>query len=216
MPLVQERVDNVRKVRLGEGPNSKGKIAGKKPPAPTIKSADAPMRFFCDNVQTDPYLIIPKVSSERRHYVPVGFIDPNVIASDLVATAEHATLYDFGILTSQIHNAWMRVVAGRLKSDYRYTPGLVYNTFIWPDPTHDQKQAIEQAAQAVLDARDAHPGWSLAQLYDPDKMPADLLAAHKVLDKAVEEAYGVDFDGDEEKIVAHLFNLYAQATSEDA
>ncbi len=211
MPLVLARVNNVRKVRLGEGPNRKGKIAGKKPPAPTIKSADTPMRFFCDNVQTDPYLIIPNVSSERRHYVPIGFMNPEVIASNLVATAEHASLYDFGILTSQFHNAWMRVVAGRLKSDYRYTPGLVYNTFVWPDPALDQTHAIEQAAQAVLDARDAHPNCSLAQLYDPNKMPSDLLAAHKALDKAVEEAYDVDFDGDEEKIVAHLFKLYAEA-----
>ncbi|WP_165045396.1 class I SAM-dependent DNA methyltransferase [Adlercreutzia sp. ZJ138] len=213
MPCVRERVDAVRKVRLGEGPNSKGKMASKKPPAPTIKSAETPMRFFCDNVQDEPYLIIPAVSSERRRYIPIGFMEPRVIASNLVATAEHASLYDFGVLTSQFHNAWMRAVAGRLKSDYRYTPGLVYNTYVWPATAPEQKPVIEQAAQAVLDARAAHPGWSLAQLYDPDKMPADLLKAHKTLDAAVEAAYGVDFEGDEEKIVAHLFKLYAEATA---
>ena len=106
----------------------------------------------------------------------------------------------------------MRTVAGRLEMRYRYTPGLVYNTFIWPKPTGEQKQKIEQLAQSILDIRDSYPGKSLADLYDPDKMPSDLLAAHKALDKAVEEAYGVDFDGDEEKIVAHLFKLYAEAT----
>ena len=104
----------------------------------------------------------------------------------------------------------MRVVAGRLKSDYRYSVDLVYNTFPWPDPTEAQRTEIERLAQAVLDARDAHPGKSLADLYDPDKMPADLLAAHHALDAAVEAAYGVGFQGDEEKIVAHLFGLYAQ------
>lgn len=209
IPLIMERVEAVRKVRLGEGPNSKGKVASKKPPAPTQKSAETPMRFFCDNVQDEPYLIIPNVSSERRHYVPIGFMTPETIASNLVATAEHATLYDFGILTSQFHNAWMRTVAGRLEMRYRYTPGLVYNTFVWPNPTAEQKQKIEQLAQSILDIRDSYPDKSLADLYDPDKMPPDLLAAHKALDKAVEEAYGVDFDGDEEKIVAHLFKLYA-------
>lgn len=215
MPKVLERIEAVRKVRLGEGPNSKGKLASKKPPLPTQKAAETPMRFFHDNVQSDPYLIIPKVSSERRRYVPIGFVLPEVIASDLVSTAEHATLYDFGVLASTAHNAWMRAVAGRLKSDYRYTPGLVYNTFVWPEPDPEQKQAIESAAQAVLDSRAAHYGLSLANLYDPDKMPLDLLEAHQALDRAVEEAYGVDFNGDEEKIVAHLFKLYAEAKKED-
>ena len=213
MPKVQERIEAVRKVRLGEGPNSKGKIASKRPPLPTQKAAETPMRFFHDNVQNDPYLIIPKVSSERRRYIPIGFVPSEVIASDLVSTAEHATLYDFGVLTSNAHNAWMRTVAGRLKSDYRYTPGLVYNTFVWPDPTPEQRQAIETAAQAVLDARAAHPGLSLAELYDPDKMPLDLLDAHTNLDHEVESAYGVDFNGDEEKMVAHLFTLYLEAVN---
>lgn len=120
-------------------------------------------------------------------------------------------LYHFGIIMSTMHNAWMRTVTGRLKSDYQYSGAVVYNNFVWPKPTPGQKQEIERAAKAVLNARDAYPGWSLAQLYDPDRMPADLLAAHKKLDKAVEDAYGVDFNGDEEKMVAHLFKLYADA-----
>ena len=106
----------------------------------------------------------------------------------------------------------MRIVAGRLKSDYRYSP-VVYNTFAYPEPTQKQRESIATCAQAILNARAKYPNKSLADLYDPDKMPSDLLAAHKALDKAVEAAYGVDFDGDEEKIVAHLFKLYAEKTA---
>ena len=108
----------------------------------------------------------------------------------------------------------MRTVAGRLKSDYRYSGGIVYNNFIWPDPTPEQHAVIESCAQGVLNAREAHPGATLVDLYDPDKMPTDLLAAHKELDAAVEAAYDVDFNGDEEKIVAHLFKLYAEIAGE--
>ena len=125
----------------------------------------------------------------------------------------NGTLYDFGIMPSKFHNAWMRTVAGRLKSDYRYSNTIVYNNFVWPDPTPEQRAAIERRAQGVLDARDAHPDATLADLYDPNEMPADLLAAHKALDAAVEAAYGVDFNGNEEKIVAHLFKLYAESTT---
>ncbi len=113
-----------------------------------------------------------------------------------------------------MHNAWMRSVAGRLKSDYRFSP-VVYNVFVYPEPTPEQRAAIEACAQSVLDARNIYPDKSLADIYDPDHMPADLLAAHKALDKAVEAAYGVDFDGDEERIVAHLFKLYADKTAKD-
>ena len=230
MPLVLERVEAVRKVRLGVGPNSKGKQESKLPPEPTIKSAERPMTFFCDNVQDMTYMIIPKVSGERRFYVPIGFMQPIVIASDLVATAENATLYDFGIITSQTHMAWMRAVCGRLETRYRYTPQLVYNNFVWPEPNPEQRQRVEECAQSVLDARAAHEGDSLAQMYDgispmpenPSKADLkkydqrkydDLLKAHQALDAAVEAAYGVDFNGDEEKIVAHLFKLYAEKTA---
>ena len=139
-------------------------------------------------------------------------MNSSAIGADSLSIVCGASLYHLGIMMSQFHNAWMRVVAGRLESRYRYSGGIVYNNFVWPDPTGEQRARIEECAQAILDARDNHPGKSLADLYDPDKMPTDLLAAHKALDKAVEEAYGVEFDGDEEKIVAHLFKLYAEKT----
>ena len=127
----------------------------------------------------------------------------------------NGTLYSFGIMMSQFHNAWMRVVAGRLKSDYRYTNTIVYNNFVWPNPDEHQRAEIERCAQAVLDARSAHPDATLADMYDPDNdfLFPDLTKAHAELDAAVEAAYGVDFGGDEEKIVAHLFKLYAEKTA---
>lgn len=195
-PDIVERIKHIREYRLG---NKIPRI---------IKTADVPHLFTQIRQPETDYLIIPRVSSARRKYIPIGYVSPDIIANDAVVIAANASLYDFGLLSSQTHNAWMRTVAGRLKSDYRYAPSVYYN-FPYPDATDEQKRIIEQAAQALLDARDAHPGWSLAQLYDPDKMPADLLAAHKALDKAVENAYGIDFDGDEEKIVAHLFKLYS-------
>lgn len=203
MPLVHSRVEAVRAMRL----------SSKK--AATVKKADTPWLF--DEVRPpkgNSYIAIPKVSSERRKYIPMGFVTNGMIPGDKLFFISNAALFEFGILESQFHNAWMRVVAGRLESRYSYSNTIVYNNFIWPNPTDDQKSKIESCAQSVLDARDNHPGDSLATLYDPDKMPADLLAAHKALDKAVEEAYGVDFNGDEEKIVAHLFKLYQQMTEE--
>ena len=144
--------------------------------------------------------------------MPLGFVTNGMIPGNKLYFISEATVYDFGILMSLMHNAWMRVVAGRLKIDYNYSNTIVYNNFIWPDVDEQGRKRIEDAAQAVLDARANHPGESYADLYDPDFMPPDLRAAHKKLDAAVEEAYGVDFDGDEEKIVAHLFKLYAEAT----
>ena len=201
MKPVQDRVERVRAMRL----ESK-KIA-------TQKKADKPWLF--DEVrppQGDSYIAVPKVSSGRRAYVPMGFVTNGMIPGDMLFFISDARLYEFGVMMSQFHNAWMRVVAGRLKSDCRYSNTLVYNTYVWPDPTDAQRARIEQCAQAVLDARENHPGKSLADLYDPDKMPSDLLSAHKALDAAVEAAYGVAFGGDEEKIVAHLFKLYAEKT----
>ena len=174
------------------------------------------------------FLLIPSTSSKRRFYLPIGYMDKKVVASNSVLVIADATIYYFGILTSLPHNAWMRSVCGRLKSDYRYSKDIVYNNFPWPVPTLAQRQRIEACAQAVLDARAVHEGDSLAQMYDGiSPMPEnpckadlkkydlrkydDLLHAHKALDRAVEAAYGVDFNGDEEKIVAHLFRLYAEA-----
>lgn len=157
------------------------------------------------------YLAAPKVSSQRRTYLPVGWLESTVVATDQLWISTDSTLYDFGIMSSLVHAAWMRAVAGRMKSDYRYAP-VVYNNLVYPDATEEQESVVEQCAQRVLDARKHYPDASLATLYDPDKailFPA-LVRAHRELDSAVEAAYGVNFDGDEEKIVAHLFNLYAE------
>ena len=175
----------------------------------TVELAETPMRFAEIRQPRSGYLAIPTICSERRDYIPLALLSADVIASNQIYVLPNASLYDLGILQSRFHNAWMRTVAGRLKGDYRYSAAIVYNNFVWPNPAPENKQAIEQAAQAVLYARAAHPGKSLAELYDPNKMPSDLLAAHKALDRAVEDAYGIDFNGDEEKIVAHLFELYS-------
>jgi hypothetical protein len=201
LPQCRERVENVRQLRLA----SKS--------APTQKIANIPARFHVENMPEGTSVLIPEVSSERRRYIPMGFIGPETFCSSLVRLIPNASIYHYGVLQSQFHNAWMRTVAGRLKSDYRYSGGIVYNNFVWPNPTSKQREAIEVCGQTVLDIRDNYPDESLANLYDPEKMPADLLAAHKALDAAVEAAYGVNFDGDEEKIVTHLFKLFAEATA---
>lgn len=200
LPRCRERIEAVREYRLA----SKS--------VPTRKLADRPAHFHVENMPKGNSIVVPKVSSERRRYIPMGFVGPETLCSDLVFLIPNASLYHFGILQSQFHNAWMRTVAGRLKSDYRYSGGIVYNNFVWPEPTASQREEVERCAQAVLDARDAQEGATLADMYDPknETFFPELMAAHKALDAAVEAAYGIDFGGDEEKIVAHLFNLYAK------
>ena len=200
LPRCRERIEAVREYRLA----SKS--------VPTRKLADRPAHFHVENMPKGNSIVVPKVSSERRRYIPMGFVGPETLCSDLVFLIPNASLYHFGILQSQFHNAWMRTVAGRLKSDYRYSGGIVYNNFVWPEPTVSQREEVERCAQAVLDARDAQEGATLADMYDPknETFFPELMAAHKALDAAVEAAYGIDFGGDEEKIVAHLFNLYAK------
>lgn len=204
LPRCRERIEAVREYRLA----SKS--------VPTRKLADRPAHFHVENMPKGNSIVVPKVSSERRRYIPMGFVGPETLCSDLVFLIPNASLYHFGILQSQFHNAWMRTVAGRLKSDYRYSGGIVYNNFVWPEPTESQREEVERCAQAVLDARDAQEGATLADMYDPknETFFPELMAAHKALDAAVEAAYGVDFGGDEEKIVAHLFNLYAKKVGE--
>ena len=186
--------------------------------APTRKMAEQAWRFFSSPHVESAYLLVPEVSSERRRYVPIGFMDPNVIAANTVSIIPNATLCHFGVLTSSVHMAWMRVVAGRLKSDYRYSGAIVYNNFPWPDnpvnPVNPVKEKITAMAQAILDARAAHPDCSLADLYDPLTMPPDLRAAHAANDKAVLAAYGLAPDTPEPEIVAHLFKLYAEMTND--
>ena len=183
--------------------------------APTRKMAEQPGRFFSTPHVEKTYLLVPEVSSERRRYVPIGFMDPNVIAANTVSIVPNATLYHFGVLTSSVHMAWMRVVAGRLKSDYRYSGAIVYNNFPWPDLCDSASlcEKISSTAQAILDARAAHADCSLADLYDPLTMPPDLSVAHEANDRAVLAAYGLKPDTPEPEIVAHLFKLYAEMTA---
>ena len=202
MPEAMKRVEAVRHFRL----------ASKSPP--TQKLADTPTRFHVENMPASTYLLIPEVSSERRDWIPIGFMHPDTLCSNLVKIVPDATLYHFGVLTSTLHMAWVRSVCGRLKSDYRYSAGIVYNNFPWPATPDDKaRQAIETAAQAVLDARTQFPDATLADLYDPLTMPPALLKAHQKLDAAVDKAYGkAGFKSDAER-VAFLFQRYQALTS---
>ena len=171
------------------------------------KCAETPMLFTQIRQPESEYLVVPEVSSERRKYVPIGFMDSNTIVSNMLYVINDASLYMFGVLTSSSHMAWMRVVSGRLKSDYRYTPA-VYNNFPWPEPTEQQKAEIETTAQAILDARELYPDCSLADLYDELTMPTELRKAHQANDKAVMKAYGFKKDLSESAIVAELMKMY--------
>jgi hypothetical protein len=197
-----ERVDAVRRFRLA----SKS--------APTRKLAATPTRFHVENVPASEYLVIAKVSSERRSFVPVGKLNADTLSSDLLFIVVGASDYHLGVLCSTMHNAWIRYTCGRLESRYRYSKDIVYNNFPWPEnPSEVQCAAIEQAAQDVLDARAAHPNASLADLYDPLTMPPNLVKAHQNLDVAVDAAYGrKSFKNDAER-VAFLFELYQKYTS---
>lgn len=197
MPEIMERLAGVKKVR------QKTKTVA------VQQLAETPMLFAQIRQPLTDYILVPETSSERRRYIPIGFMSKDVIASNATLVAEHATLYHFGILTSNIHMAWMRTVCGRLKSDYRYSPS-VYNNFPWPTPTDTQKAAIEAAAQGVLDARALFEGSSLADLYDPLTMPPELLKAHQRLDKAVWAAYGFTprTHPSEASVVASLMEMW--------
>lgn len=206
MPLALARVEAVRWFRLA----SKS--------APTRKLADRPTRFHVENIPEAPYLVIPKVSSERRTFIPIGFMHPDTLCSDLVFVLPHATPYHFGILSSAQHMAWVRTVCGRLESRYRYSAGIVYNNFPWPvDATDKQKEVIETTARGVLDVRARFPQASLADLYDPLSMPPELVRAHQMLDRAVEAAYvpsgGKRSYASDAERVAFLFDLYQRLTS---
>ncbi len=201
MPECMKRVEAVRDFRLSSSS------------AGTVKLADKPTRFHVENMPNGDYMLVPKVSSERRRYVPMGLMTPDTLCSDLVFIIPGASLYHFGILTSNVHMAWMRTVCGRLKSDYRYSKDIVYNNFPWPTPTDAQKAKIEQTAQAILDARALYPDCSLADLYDEVTMPPELRKAHQQNDKAVMDAYG--FWGKlntEADCVAALMEMYAEMT----
>ncbi|MDV6342429.1 DNA methyltransferase [Nitrosomonas sp. Is35] len=201
MPEVMKRVEAVRIFRL------------KSTKAQTRQHA-ATATLFVENRQPESnYILVPRVSSERRLFVPIGFFDSHTISTDLNNMIPNATLYHFGVLTSTMHNAWMRTVCGRLKSDYRYSVGIVYNNFPWPEPSDTQRRTIETAARAVLNARALFPNATLADLYDPLAMPPELVRAHQRLDRAVDAAYGKKSFVSEAERVAFLFERYQTITS---
>lgn len=207
MPEVLKRITSVKEMRRASKREA------------TRKLAETPRSFAFQNISNSEYLIIPKVSSERREYIPIAFEAPSTLVSDLVFLLADAGLYEFGILESTMHMTWMRSVAGRLKSDYRYSNTLVYNNFPWPNCSRvekltdqDNQQKIEKAAQAVLDARAQFPDSSLSDLYDPRTMPAVLQKAHASLDRAVDSSYGFPSNSTPEARIAFLFDLYKKYT----
>ncbi len=197
LPESMKRVEAVRQFRCNSKRTS------------TLKLADKPRRFQTENMPEGSYIAVPKVSSEKRKFIPMGFLDEKTLCSDLLFLIPGATLYHFGILTSTMHMAWTRAVCGRLKSDYRYSNKLVYNNFPWPDADEKQQEKIARLAQGVLEARALYPDSSLADLYDPNKMPDELSDAHRKLDAAVEKAYGRRFTSDTAR-VAYLFEKYSK------
>jgi len=162
-----------------------------------------------------PYLLIPSVSSERREYVPMGFMPAKTIASNLCLIVPKASLYHFGILTSAMHIDWMRQVCGRLESRYRYSAKLVYNNFPWATPTETQRKKVENAAQAVIDARAAYPTSTLADLYSPLSMPKNLAKAHRELDRAVDRCYRSKPFKDSQERLGFLFDMYEKLTAKE-
>jgi hypothetical protein len=212
LPEVMKRVQAVKRARL----------ASKSPP--TQKLAATPTRFHVEFMPTQSYMVIPEVSSERRDYIPMGYLPPSTLASNKLRLLPKASLYDFGILMSRMHMAWTNYTCGRLKSDYQYSIHIVYNNYPWPGFTSKEalaqaeraQAAIKTAAQGVLDARAESKGQTLADLYDPLAMPAALRKAHQKLDKAVDAAYGYKGPADDAARVAFLFVLYQQLTGATA
>ena len=201
MPLVRKRIAAVRDYRRSSASK------------PTQRLAETPKLWHVNVIPHEPYLVLPEVSSERREYVPIGWLEPPTIPSNLLKVLREASLAEFGLLSSAMHMAWVRAVAGRMKSDYRYSVGVVYNTFPVPQGFTDGSASakLDAPAQAVLDARSAHPNATLAELYDPDLMPTGLRKAHRDLDRAVDRLYRSrpTFKSESERL-QHLFGLYEQ------
>lgn len=204
LPRVQEHIAAVRRFRA----KSKRKS--------TLAIANYPTQYNVETIPTTPFLVIPETSSERREYAPIGWLEPPTIPSNAIRLLESATLVDFALLTSAMHMVWLRHIGGRLKSDYRYSIGLVYNTFPTP-PAFGKQDArlskLESLAQAVLDARAEYPDATLADLYDPDLMPLNLRKAHQALDKAVDKLYRRAKFSSERERIEHLFMLYEEIYS---
>lgn len=202
-PLILERIKKVREFRLSSSRQN------------TLKAAETPALFGAVFECKSDYIAIPKVSSENRRYIPIDFLSKKIIPGDKLFTMQNVSLYNFGVLTSNVHMAWMRAVCGRLKSDYSYSNTIVYNNFPWPKLTEEQKAKIEQTAQAILDARALYPDSSLADLYDELTMPVELRRAHQQNDKAVMQAYGFDYRTmTESECVAELMKRYQELAKE--
>ena len=198
---IMERVRNVEKFRLESQRSS------------TLRAAQTPTLFASIVECKNTYVAIPKVSSENRRYIPMDFLSGEIIPGDKLFTMSDANLYHFGVLTSNVHMAWMRAVGGRLKSDYSYSNTIVYNNFPWCNPTPEQEEKIKQTAQGILDARNLFLDCSLADLYDSVAMPPQLRKAHQLNDKAVMEAYGFPIKNfTESDCVAELMKLYQELT----
>lgn len=216
MPMSKERIQKVSQYRRGQIP-AKGKEdipKNKKRDAQTQKLGDFPTKFHVTNIPDTPYLVMPEASSSRRNYIPFGFEQPSTLASNLVKIACEVSPYHYGVLSSKMHMDWVRVVAGRLKSDYRYSTRLVYNNFPWPEnPSVKHVDAVEKAAQNILDEREKYSDCSLADLYDPLTMPVGLLKAHHALDKAVDKAYRPQPFPSERHRIEYLFALYEKITA---
>jgi hypothetical protein len=201
MPEVLKLIEAVKKFRLESVAPS------------TQKFAESPS-LFRDKNRPETFIVVPRVSSENRSYIPFGFFDKNSIVSDTCMSIPNGTLFHFGVLTSLMHMAWIKTTCGRLKSDFRYSKDIVYNNYPWPEnPTEKQKEQIEKAAQKVLDARAEFPNSSLADLYDPLTMPPALVKAHNELDKAVDLAYRPQAFTSDANRMEFLFDLYEKYTA---
>ncbi len=201
--LIMERIEKVRRFRLNSKKTS------------TKKFANVSMLFTEIRQPNVDYIALPEISTSARKYIPMNFINHCIISSNKLQLIPNATIYEFGILISEVHMAWMRYVCGRFGTAYIYSSSVVYNNFIWPNPTKSQKEAIEKAAQEVLDARKLYPGSTLADLYDPNTMPPELVKAHEKLDNAVKAAYGNEGFETEEEIVSSLMKLYKEALDKE-
>lgn len=202
MPEIMSRVKSVHDFRMNSTKEA------------TRKYAEYSTRFMELRQPNTSYILIPRHSSENRKYIPFGFMSEDVICGDANNMLPNATLYHFGILTSNVHMAWVKTVCGRIKSDFRYSNDIVYNNFPWCNPTDKQREVIEKTAQSILDARAKYPDCSLADLYDEIIMPPELRKAHQFNDKAVMQAYGFSLKMTESECVAELMKMYRELMEE--
>jgi len=204
-PSVLERIEKVRAFRLASTAK------------PTVEKASVPHLFFFTSHPDTSYIFIPQMSSEKRKYIPIGFLDKDVITANPHLIIPGATLYHFGVLTSIVHMAWMRAVSGRLKIDYRYSGNIVYNNFPWVVITDEQKISIEKLSQEILDARKLYPKSTLADMYGDNSMHFhnELVKAHQNLDRAVMKLYGFSKDVSEAGIVAELMERYQKLSTKE-